>query len=86
MLAVVSPAAKELVPVAEKWPVRSAKWMEGCWIHILKDTETMRTLAASLIQCHYGYACISWFSGMTTNLKDELQTAQNKLMRIILKL
>ncbi|CAB1351481.1 unnamed protein product [Coregonus sp. 'balchen'] len=49
-------------------------------------TESMRTLETSLIRCHYGYASISWFSGVSQNLKDKLQTTQNKLMRIILKL
>ena len=48
------------------------------------DTETVRSLATSLIQCHYDYACFSWCSGTTSNRKDKLQPAQNKLMRIII--
>ncbi|CAB1325853.1 unnamed protein product [Coregonus sp. 'balchen'] len=32
---------------------------------------TERTLATSQIQCLYDYACISWFSGITKNLKDK---------------
>ena len=37
----------------------------------------------ALIQCHFDYACSSWFSGLNKNLKCKLQVAQNKIFRFI---
>ena len=46
----------------------------------------LEVLSGALIQCHYDYACSSWYTGITAALKGRLQTAQNKLVRLILKL
>ena len=40
----------------------------------------------SLIQCHLHYACSFWFSCLSQNLKNRLQTTQNKLIRFVLNL
>ena len=45
-----------------------------------------KTLSSALIQCHFDYACSSWYPGINKNLKDKLQIAQNKMIRIILNL
>ena len=43
----------------------------------------MRTLACALIQCHFDYACTSWYRGISKPLKTKLQTSQNKLVRLL---
>lgn len=50
------------------------------------DIRTMRTLATALVQSQYDYACTSWYSGTSQSLKDKLQTSQNRLVRVVLKL
>ena len=40
----------------------------------------------SLIQCHFDFACSFWFSGLSQNMKNRLQTTQNKLIRFVLNL
>ena len=50
------------------------------------NSSALRTLAGALIQCHYDYACTSWFRGISKSLKTKLQTSQNKLVRMLLKL
>lgn len=50
------------------------------------NRSALEVLAGALIQCHYDYACSSWYTGITVALKGRLQTAQNKLARLILKL
>ena len=50
------------------------------------DSETMKLLAAALVQCHFDYACSSWYSGLTKKTKSKLQVCQNKLIRTVLKL
>ena len=45
-----------------------------------------KTLCSALIQCHFDYACSSWYPGINKNLKDKLQIAQNKMIRFILNL
>ena len=50
------------------------------------NSSAMRTLAGALIQCHYDYACTSWYRGISKPLKAKLQTSQNKLVRLLLKL
>ena len=50
------------------------------------DSETIKLLAAALVQCHFDYACSSWYSGITKKTKGKLQVCQNKLIRTVLKL
>ena len=50
------------------------------------DSRTLHLLAGALVQCHFDYAAISWYTGLTQRLKGRLQTAQNKLIRVILRL
>ncbi len=49
------------------------------------DTETLKMLAGALVQSHFDYAAVFWYSGISKKLKNKLQTAQNKLCRVILK-
>ena len=46
----------------------------------------MKLLSAALVQCHFDYACSSWYSGLTKKTKSKLQVCQNKLIRTVLKL
>lgn len=48
------------------------------------DTQTLKMLAGALVQTHFDYAATFWYSGSTKRVKIKLQTAQNKLCRIIL--
>ena len=50
------------------------------------DSDTKKSLATALIQCHFDYACSSWFSGLTKGTKNKLQVCQNKLIRFTLGL
>jgi hypothetical protein len=43
-------------------------------------------LCTALVQCHFDYCCSSWYSSISSKLKDKLQVMQNKLIRFILKL
>ena len=45
-----------------------------------------KLLFTSLIQCHFDYASAVWYNGLTQNLKNKLQTTQNKLIRFIFDL
>lgn len=47
------------------------------------DTQTLKMLAGALVQTHFDYAATFWYSGSTKQVKIKLQTAQNKLCRII---
>ena len=47
---------------------------------------TKKLLVISLIQCHFDCACSFWFSCLSQNLKNRLQTTQNKLIRFVLNL
>ncbi len=49
------------------------------------DTQTLKMLAGALVQSHFDYAAVFWYSGISKKLKNKLQTAQNKLCRVILK-
>ena len=54
------------------------------------DRETMKIgianrLATALVQCHFDYACSSWYTSLTKKTQDKLQVCQNKLIKIILK-
>ena len=48
--------------------------------------ECRKILCSALIQCHFDYACSSWYPGINKGLKDKLQVSQNKIMRFILNL
>jgi hypothetical protein len=37
-----------------------------------------KTLSTDLIQCHFDYACSSWYAGLCKKYKDKLQVLQNK--------
>ena len=50
------------------------------------DSETIKLLVAALVQCHFEYACSSWYSGLTKKTKGKLQVCQTKLIRTVLKL
>jgi hypothetical protein len=43
-----------------------------------------KILCSALIQCHFDYACCSWYSGLSRELQHKLQTTQNKMIRFIL--
>jgi hypothetical protein len=47
---------------------------------------TKQLLVSSLIQCHFDYACASWYLGLSQALKNRLQATQNKMLRFILDL
>jgi len=50
------------------------------------DSATLKTLPRALVLCHFDYAATFWYSGTAQSLKNKLQTAQNKLIRAVLKL
>ena len=50
------------------------------------NKETLKMLANALIQPHFDYACTTWYSSTPKRIKVQLQTAQNKLVRLILNL
>ena len=55
-------------------------------ISSLLHSNTLKTLADALVQCHLDYACTSWYTGTTKGLKDKLHICQNKVIRVVLKL
>ena len=42
-----------------------------------------KTLCSALIQCHFDYACSSWYPAISTALRNKLQVMQNKMIRFI---
>ena len=52
----------------------------------LLNFDARKTLCSALIQCHFDYACSSWFPGINKTLKKKLQIMQNKIIRFILNL
>ena len=50
------------------------------------DQRALKILASALVQCHFDYACTSWYSSIPKVLKTKLQTSQNKMIRLILRL
>ena len=47
-------------------------------------TSSMRkTLCNSLIQCHFDYACSTWYSSLSKYFQERLQVIQNKVVRFI---
>ncbi len=47
--------------------------------------ESLKMLAGALVQSHFDYAADFWYSGISKKLKTKLQTAQNKMCRVVLK-
>ena len=52
----------------------------------LLNFESRKTLCSALIQCHFDYACSSWFPGINKTLMKKLQIMQNKIIRFILNM
>ncbi len=50
------------------------------------DVDTLKMLAVALVQCNFDYARTSWYSNISKRSSNRLQTAQNKLIRVVLKL
>ena len=42
-----------------------------------------KTLANSLINCHFDYSCSYWFSTLPLDYRKKLQTSQNKIVRFV---
>ncbi len=49
------------------------------------DAHSLRLLAGALIQPHFDYATSFWYSSCSQVMKNKLQKAKNKLVRVILK-
>ena len=47
---------------------------------------TKKLLVSALIQCHYDYGCSIWYTALTKQTKNMLQTTQNKIVRNVLNL
>ena len=45
-----------------------------------------RLLCNAIIQPHFDYACLTWYSGLTKALKNKIQVMQNKCIRFCLSL
>ena len=45
-----------------------------------------RMLCNAIIQPHFDYACLTWYSGLTKALKNKIQVMQNKCIRFCLSL
>ena len=45
-----------------------------------------KLLCNALIQPHFDFACNAWFPSLNQNLKNKLQTSQNKCIRFCLQL
>ena len=52
----------------------------------LLNQECLKTLATCLVQCHFDYAISSWYWNLNKPFQIKLQTAQNKLIRVVLGL
>lgn len=48
------------------------------------NRNSRKLLATSLIQCHFDYACSSWFEGLQIKFQQKLQILQNKTIRFVL--
>ena len=48
------------------------------------DLKTKKLLVSALIQCHFDYACSSWYTGLTKKLKGKMQVMQNNIIRFML--
>ena len=56
------------------------------WKQRYLNLHTKRLLVMSLIQCHFDYACSFWYTGSSQLLQNRLQTTQNKIIRLVLKM
>ena len=45
-----------------------------------------RLLCNAIIQPHFDFGCCAWYPNLNKNLKNKLQTAQNKCIRFCLQL
>ena len=52
----------------------------------LLDTHTRKVLSMALVQPHYDYASLAWYTSTPEYIKTKLQTSQNKLIRVVLNL
>ena len=52
----------------------------------LLDYKTRVTLCTALIQPLFDYCCISWYSGISANLKERLNVVQRKMVRFVFRL
>ena len=50
------------------------------------DCHTSKLVASAIVQCHFDYACLFWYTGLSKATKSKLQTCQNKLIRTVLNL
>ena len=48
-------------------------------------TRVRSSICNSLIQCHFDYACSSWYSSLSKYFQERLQVTQNKVVRFINK-
>ena len=48
------------------------------------NQKVKKTLCSALIQPHFDYACSSWYSGVGSKSKKQLQICQNKIIRFIM--
>ena len=67
-----------------RFPVRLLRFLRR--IAPLVGRDTLKTLARALIQPHFDYGVHVWYRDATKALKTKLQTAQNKLIRLLLNL
>ncbi len=47
---------------------------------------TKKLLVSALIQCHYDYACCTWYPALAKQTKQKIQVTQNKIIRNVLNL
>ncbi len=52
----------------------------------LLDMATPKILAGALVLCHFYYSATVWYNSSLRSFKTKLQTAQDKLIRVVLKL
>ena len=48
------------------------------------NLKTKKRLVSALIQCHFDYASVSWYSVLTKRYKTRLQSTENKIIRFLL--
>ena len=70
--------------VAGKIICKSNAKLKYLYRHTNNINMKKKLLTTGLIQCHFNYACSSWFSGLTKKYKSRLQCTQNKVIRFIL--
>ena len=50
------------------------------------NSHLKRLLCNALIQPHFDFACLAWYTGLNKKLKKKLQTCQNKCIRFCLNM